>query len=70
MKEERYEVKPYKVFLFCDCGGLMIQKDGLTLDTYPQRYGYICNNCKTSITSVKQYPYIEYDILEKVDDEE
>lgn len=61
--EEKKEVRPIKVEYKCDeCETGYMMPNGIALMSYPAQYVHRCSNleCPGSITSTKQYPYVDF----------
>jgi hypothetical protein len=59
--EKKIEVKVYKIYLHCDCGGEMLPT-GAALSYYPPVYPHMCQKCGhiENINSIV-YPYLKYE---------
>lgn len=67
--EKRTEVKPIKVDLTCGkCGGIFERNTDRVLTTYPPQYSYKCNKCGEIVTASKIFPTIEYEEIEKIEE--
>lgn len=67
---EKKEAKTYIVRLYCNNCGNEMESTGVVLTSYPEQYPYECPNCGSKITANERFPKIEYQEIEKDDEED
>ena len=67
---DKKEAKTYIVRLYCNKCGNEMASTGVVHTSYPIQYPYKCPNCGWKTTANERYPKIEYQEIEKDDEED
>lgn len=61
MSEVATQIFPHRVEYLCDaCRKGTMRPTGMVLTSHPPQYPHRCTACDASMTSLKQYPCIEW----------
>lgn len=67
---KKTEVKTYLVRLYCNQCGHEMESCGNVFTSDPLQFPYECPNCGSKITANEKFPKIEYQEIEKDDEED